>query len=45
MVIKPEVVREMKYHSKSYICVQAFYLKRSKETVFRVDRILKIRGG
>jgi len=44
MVIKPEVVREMKYHGKSYIGVQAFCLKRNEETVFRVGRILKIRG-
>jgi hypothetical protein len=43
MVIKPEVIREMKYNCKSYINVQALCLKRNEETVFRLGRILKIR--
>ena len=42
-IIRPEVVGEMEYQGKNYFGMRAFCLKRNRETVFRVDRILEIR--
>ena len=41
-VIKPETVGEMEYRGKTCLGVQAFYMKRNEERVFRIDRILEI---
>jgi ATP-dependent DNA helicase PIF1 len=44
-VVRPEAVGEMEYRGKKYLGMQAFCLKRNEERVFRIDRILEIRGA
>ncbi|MBN1368636.1 MAG: AAA family ATPase [Dehalococcoidaceae bacterium] len=41
-VIVPIAVGEMEYQGKNYLGVRAFCLKRNRERVFRLDRILEI---
>lgn len=43
-VVRPEAVGEMEYRGKKYLGMRAFCLKRNEERVFRIDRILEMRG-
>ena len=46
-IVKPEMVGEMEYHGNRYLGMQAFYLNRYDEGIFRInfriDRILDIK--
>ena len=42
--IKPQNVGEMEYVGKPFIGVEGYCLKRNDIRVFRVDRILEIKG-
>jgi len=42
MVIKPDVIREIKCHGRSYSSTQIFCLKRNEQAVFWFGRTLKM---
>jgi len=42
MVIKPDVIREIECHGKSYSSTQTFCLKRNEQAVFWFGRTLKM---
>jgi hypothetical protein len=42
-VVRPKTVGEMEYHSRTYLGMRAFCLKRNEDRVFRIDRILEIK--
>ena len=44
-VVRPKTVGEMEYRGKNYLGMRAFCLKRNEERVFRIDRILEIKGA